>query len=468
MAGTKTVAVDYWDKKININVPEDALVLESSPPPGAPNPQELVRKAIDNPLGMPPLRELAKKGMKVTIAFDDPCRPAPPRQVVIPVLLEVLNQAGIPDEDITLLCATGNHCKFTKAQLRAYLGQEVFERFWPKGSANRLINHDCSDPDGLVYMGVSEMGDYVEYNKLLATSDLFIYCGTVQSSNWGGMTGCGVIIGLASARSMRSTHSWDVVGDPRSCHGDPRTMFYRSHKDAVMDQIEKFIGKKVFYVDCAVGQGGQVINVWAGHYKEIQEPAWKFVESIYQVRCPQADIVVVGIPQFLLYGDSNNPLIAFTGTTTAPRHWVNKHLVREGGVVIGVAQSNGQVNERLHPSYNEVMDIYSRCFTAAELYDYEDEFINREDLVFKYRYCHGYHPIHPFWLFYESQYIVDHCSKIIMSNVQNPGAFRKLGVEAVKDFDIAFARAKQIVGPNPRVIVLPSFWSKPRLQFYVE
>jgi len=63
-------------------------------------------------------------------------------------------------------------------------------------------------------MGVSEMGDYVEYNKLLSTSDLFIYCGTVQSSNWGGMTGCGVIIGLAGARSMRSTHSWDVVGDP--------------------------------------------------------------------------------------------------------------------------------------------------------------------------------------------------------------------------------------------------------------
>lgn len=464
----KKVLVDYFDQKMEISVPDDALVVESNPPLGAPEPEKLVREALAKPLGMPPIAELVKPGDKVTIAFDDPCRPALPRQVIIPLVLEELNRAGVPDEDITLLSANGNHCKRTKEELRKYLGDNVFHRFWSKGSNTRILNHDCVDPDGLVFMGVSVMGDYVEYNKLLLTSDLFIYCGTVQSSNWGGMTGCGVIIGLAGARSMRSTHSWDVVGDPASCHGDQHKMLYRSHKDAIMDQIEKFIGKKVFYVDAVIGQGAQLVGVYAGHYRAIQEPSWKKVTELYQVKVPQADVVVVGLPQFLLYGESTNTLMCFVGTTTAPRHWVGRPLVREGGVLIGCGKCSGIINERLHPSYREVIDLFGKCFSAGEMYDYEDEYLNRPDLLFKYAHCYGYHPIHPFWLFYESQYMLDHCSKIILAGAEDPGSVRQLGCEPAKGFDAAMARARQVVGHNPRVVVLPTFWSKPRMQFMVE
>lgn len=464
----RKVLVDYFDKKMEISVPDDAIVLESNPPPGHPEPQKLVRDALANPLGMPRISELVKPGSKVTIAFDDPCRPGLPRQIIIPIILEELNKAGVPDEDIILISANGNHVKRTKEEFRKYLGDEVYNRFWSKGSNTRILNHDCADPEGLVYMGVSEMGDYVEYNKLLSTSDLFIYCGTVQSSNWGGMTGCGVIIGLAGARSMRSTHSWDVVGDPMSCHGDQDKMFYRHHKDAVMDQIEKFIGKKVFYVDAVLGQGAQIVGVYAGHYKPIQEPAWKQVTELYQVKVPQADLVVVGLPQFLLYGESTNQLMCLVGTTTAPRHWVNKPLVREGGVLIGCGKCTGVIDDELHPSYAEVVKLFDRSFNAGDMYDHEDQYLHRPDLLFKYSHCHGYHPIHPFWLFYESQYMLDHCSKIIFAGAENPGALRQLGCEATRSFDAAFARAKQVVGHNPRVLVLPTFWSKPRMQFYVE
>jgi nickel-dependent lactate racemase len=464
----KKVLVDYFDKKMEISVPDDSIVLESNPPLGHPDPEKLVRDALAEPLGMPRISELVKPGSKITIAFDDPCRPGLPRQIIIPIVLEELNRAGVPDEDILLLSANGNHKKQTKEELRKYLGDAIFNRFWSKGSNTRVLNHDCADPDNLVFMGVSEMGDYVEYNKLLTTSDLFIYCGTVQSSNWGGMTGCGVIIGLAGARSMRSTHSWDVVGDPGSCHGDQHKMFYRQHKDAIMDHIEKFIGKKVFYVDAVVGQGARLVGVYAGHYKSVQEPAWKQVTELYQVKVPQADLVVVGLPQYLLYGESTNHLMCFVGATTAPRHWVNKPLVREGGVIIGCGKCSGIINERTHPSYAEVVKLFDKCFSSAELYDYEDEFLNRPDLVFKYRYCYGYHPIHPFWLFYESQYMLDHCGKIIFAGAENPGAARQLGCEATRDFDSAFARAKQIIGPNPKMVIFPTFWSKPRMQFYVE
>ena len=256
----KTLTADYWDKKIEISVPEDTVLGEIENPPLLSNPEKVVREVIANPIASEPLYELAKKAQngRVTIAFDDPSRPAKPRQLIIPIIIEELLKAGVKEENIFLLSANGNHCKWTPAQLRNYLGPKIFDQFSPLGSASRVLNHDTHDPEGLVYMGTSEMGDYVEYNRLLVDSDLFIYLGTVLSSNWGGMTGTGIVIGLASARSMASTHGFPVFGHPDSCHGNHRTMLYRAHKQAIMKQIEKFTGKRVFYIDAVLGAGGEL------------------------------------------------------------------------------------------------------------------------------------------------------------------------------------------------------------------
>ena len=92
------------------------------------------------------------------IAHDDLTRPALPRRIMIPIIMDVLNKAGIKDEDVFLLSAGGNHCKWPDTSLRAYFGEEIYNRFRPLGSASRLLNHDCHDPQGLNYMGVSELG----------------------------------------------------------------------------------------------------------------------------------------------------------------------------------------------------------------------------------------------------------------------------------------------------------------------
>jgi len=154
--------------------------------------------------------------------------------MIIPILIEELLKAGVREENIYLLSGSGNHRKWTAPQLRAYLSPAIYDRFAPAGSASRVLNHDCHDPENLVYMGTSSLGDYVEYNRALEDSELFIYTGTVVVSNWGGMTGTGVIIGFPSTRSMTSTNGFPVVGHPDSCHANQHTMMYRSHKEAIM------------------------------------------------------------------------------------------------------------------------------------------------------------------------------------------------------------------------------------------
>jgi len=70
--------------------------------------------------------------------------------------------------------------------------------------------------------------------------------------SWGGFTGAGVVIGLGSARSITSNHSWDVIGMPNSFFANPRTMVYRKHKEAIHRKIEEATGKRIFYVDVII------------------------------------------------------------------------------------------------------------------------------------------------------------------------------------------------------------------------
>lgn len=484
MARTKEIMADYWDKKIPISVPEGTVIPVVPDPQLLQEPEGAIRKALENPIGAPPLLELAKaaRGGKIVIAHDDLTRPALPRRLMIPVIMDTLNKAGIKDEDVFLLSGNGNHCKWPDIRFRTHFGDAIYNRFRPLGSASRMLNHDCHDPQGLKYMGVSEMGDYVEYNSLLDEAALFIYCGTVLPSNWGGMTGTGVIIGFASSRSMISTHGFPVVGHEDSCHGNHREMLYRKHKEVIMKQIEMSTGKRVFYVDGVLGAGTQLAGVFAGYSPEINEPTWALAEKLYTVEVPQADVFIIGVPRVGLYGETSNPLIALAAVCAPPRIWLNKPLVREGGVIIGLDRCTGHIDDRAHASYREVFDLFRNCHSSYELQQYEEEFLHREDLIFKYRHGYSYAPIHPFWLFYESQYALDWASKVIFAGVPSteihlappqlegsggPGAVRAMGCEPARDFDEAWKIAEKIVSKNPTVVACPQFWTTVRPHLYV-
>jgi len=420
-----------------------------------------VRRALADPIGIGPISTLVKPGNKVTIAFDAPPRSGRPRQIIIPILLEELARCGVPEENVTLVCAGGTHGKIPPSGLREYLGPDLFHRFWP----DRLTNHDCTQ--NLVYLGRSTLGDYVEYNRLVLDSDLTIYLGTIFALNWGGFTGTGVVIGLGSARSVASHHT-EVIAGRHSTHGDHRKQHYRLHKEAMQAQIEKAIGKPIFYVDVITGATGDICAVFAGHSPEINEPTWAEAERLFQVKTPQADVLVMGIPSEAVYGSTDNPLLAMTYITTPPRTWLSRPLVRKGGVVIALGSSRGIYDTDSRPSDPEVIERYQRCFGPHELSQYIEEFLTRPDYLYKYQHCYAYHPIHAFWLLYENQWLMEHATKVIMAGEVTPGPLRTLGLTPSRSFDEAWHIAKEVVGQNPRVVVLPHYWTHLKMQFVVE
>lgn len=470
----KTVLVDRWDEPMEISVPESASVIQAAPRPECPaieNPEAAIRKALASPLGMPPLQELVNEMSKVAIAFDDPLKFGP-KHLTVPILIEEVKRAGVDRANITLVSANGTHDRPPKEDFKGFyrdlypvLPDEIVDEFWP----DHFINHDAADPERLVDMGTSRLGGVVEHNRILVDSDLLIYSGSVFPLIWGGYSGEGAAIGLAGARSIFSHHQFSVIGSPESVHSDPRTQEFRRHKDAIMDRVEEFIGKKVFYLNGVPDAVSNWAGFFAGHFKAIQKPQWKCADEQHLCRIPQADIIVIGLPRYIWYGDSRNPIMNILAATTVLRSWRKKPILRKGGVVILVSKCDGYVDSEKHPSYVRGLDLFADAGSAAEFEKrYFDSLNSDEELLERYRHHNAYHPVHPVWLFNENQYALDHAGKIIIATGENPDAPARVGAEHAATFDEALARAHELTGSGARMLALPNFFSFVPMVFEVE
>ncbi len=459
-----SVSADFGSKKIAIQVPDDSTIVEFQDPSFLNDPIAQTVEALRKPVASPPLADLVRPEMTVAIGFDDPTRPPLPWQTIMPVVIDELTRYGIQDKNISLICANGAHRKWTPDELKRYLGDELFNRFGPTG---QIINHDCQDESGLTYLGTTERGGYVEHNRRFVEADISIYVGTVSATYVGGYSGTGAVTGLASANSLGSHHAHRFWHNPKSTTGDHRTMMYRGMKAEVHDYMEKAMGKRIFYVNSVIGVGGRIAGVFAGYSPEIELPCWNLADtfSIYPV--PQADVMIIGLSDGFAYGEADNTLIAAIGCLNPPRIWLNRPVLRQGGVVIGLSPSRGEIDPVMYPSYQEVIDLYDRHCDISELARYEKEISSRPDYLERYKNGNSYHPRHPFWLMYIGHYTLQRASAVIMAGTRNPGAFRKLGITPAKDFDQAWRLATKITGQSPSTVVAPTFWTRRQFKFSV-
>ena len=125
----------------------------------------------------------------MTIAFPDRVKggahDTAHRKVVLPLLLDELEAAGVRPEDTRLVCAIGLHRKNHRHEFEDYLGREVLDRL----PADNVVNHDAEDPDGMVDLGLSDLGDPVQVNSAVVESDLTVLVGHAAGNPYGGFSG---------------------------------------------------------------------------------------------------------------------------------------------------------------------------------------------------------------------------------------------------------------------------------------
>ena len=104
------VTLDYGKTGLDVELPAERVVGPLSIQPAAPlaDPVDALNRALANPIGAPPLAQLAKGRKDACILVCDITRPVP-NPVILPPMLKILEEAGIPRDKITILVATGLH-----------------------------------------------------------------------------------------------------------------------------------------------------------------------------------------------------------------------------------------------------------------------------------------------------------------------------------------------------------------------
>lgn len=423
--------------------------------------EEETLKSIRNPLGMPPLTELAKVGSKVTIIFPDRVKggeqPTAHRKISIKLILQELYSVGVRKEDILLICSNGLHRKNTEKEIKNVLGEELYNQFAP---SSQIINHDSEDYDHLVDLGKDPYGDPVIMNKYVYDSDVAILIGHTQGNPYGGYSGgykhCAT--GITHWRSIASHHVPKVMHKPDFVPvNNSSTM--RHKFDEIGSYMEEQMGKKFFCCDAILDTKSRQIEINSGAADDVQKKAWvlgnqrtyvPFAEKKY-------DVIVFGMPQFFHYGDGmgTNPIMLMQALSAQViRH---KRIMSDNCVFICASTCNGEFNESLWPYTKEMYELFQKeGDILPDINRYGEYFATNEEYIRKYRYTNAFHPFHGFSMISCGHLAERDTAAIYIVGAEKPGYARGMGLKTRATFEEALEDAKKkFVGENPNILALP-------------
>lgn len=191
-------------------VPDENLlgVLTGNPVAPGLRGEEEVRRALREPIGSKPLREIVKPGEKIAVITSDITRPMPTYKVM-PALLDELYAAGVAKEDITLVFALGSHRKHTPEEQKKLAGERAWQEI-------RCIDGDADD---CILLGTTKAGTPVEMTRVVAEADRRICLGNIEFHYFAGYSGGAKALmpGVSTRAAIQANHSMMVL--PECCAG---------------------------------------------------------------------------------------------------------------------------------------------------------------------------------------------------------------------------------------------------------
>ena len=209
---TKTVKLLYGVGRMALQVPQQALVLEGQQVQALPDPASAVRQALADPVGSASLADLvrARRPSTVAVTVSDITRPVPNQQL-LPVLLDVLQQAGVAPAQVVVVVGTGMHRPSTAEERELFLGREVLSRV-------EVVDHTADRPETLVRLSDDPP---VSVNARFAGADFRIVTGLIESHFMAGFSGGrkGVCPALTDLQTIQRFHSYQTLDHPLADNG---------------------------------------------------------------------------------------------------------------------------------------------------------------------------------------------------------------------------------------------------------
>jgi lactate racemase len=265
-----------------------------------------------------------RAGERVVIVTSDITRYTG-SEIYLPMLVERLNAAGVPDSGIEVIVALGIHRKQTEHEHRKILG--------PLYGRIRVADHECDDPGKLVLIGRTSGGLDVEINRRVAEADRLILTGTIGFHYFAGFGGGrkAILPGVASRRSCMASHFAVLNSEPGSGR-NPRAAtgvldgnpVHRAMTEACAMVQPDFILNTVLSPD------KRIIAAFAGDWQEAFAAGCRFYAGRFAFPFHErADLVVVscgGYPKDINFIQAHKSM-----------EYASQAL-KEGGVMVLLAQ----------------------------------------------------------------------------------------------------------------------------------
>jgi nickel-dependent lactate racemase len=305
------VDLAYGRSGTTVEVPDDAAVILPRPLPALHDQEHAVAAAV-----APRLDGMVDAATRVVVVFPDLTRPMPNRTVLPPLLAE-LQARGVPDGNITLLCATGTHRQATSDEMNELVGPDLVDRY-------AIIDHD-SDSDEHVSVGEVD-GTPIRLQRHYVEADVRIITGFVEPHFFAGFSGGpkAVCPGLAATETILEAHHPRRIADPRATFvtrsGNPVHDFVRAAVALAPPDLS---------IDVTINRERQITAVFAGPMGETHDAACAFARSsaVQEVGAP-FDVVVSTNGGHPL---DRNLYQAVKGMAAADR------IARKGGLIVMAA-----------------------------------------------------------------------------------------------------------------------------------
>jgi nickel-dependent lactate racemase len=282
--------LNYGKETVSFALPEEQVLCEVV---GRPHPavdfETTYRHALDHPIDAPPLRELVRPGERVTIAVSDITRVWQRNDLSLPILLETLNAAGVPDENVTVVIAVGGHRLNTVDEHLEICGRDVCHRV-------KVLNHDAHDLANMVYLGRTSRGTEVRVSRLAMEADrLVLTGGTIYHymSGYGGGRKS-VLPGLSYIDTIRQNHVLGLC--PEVGRGsNPQSASRITRGNALHEDMMEIAGfvQPDFLVNIVPTLDGGVAGVFAGNWASAWHEATRLVDRIFGAPIEAAADIVV-------------------------------------------------------------------------------------------------------------------------------------------------------------------------------
>jgi len=469
-----------------------------------------VRRAFEQPLGMPPLRDLVGRTARVLVCFDDNCQPFPPmrppdiRELCLETLLALLDSYGVPKGNIQLLCAVALHRKMKPAELEFMVGKRIFREFYP----HQLRNFDAEDRDDIVEVGRTSHGEVVETSRAAIDADLVIYVDTISIPLNGGHKS--VAVGLGTYASIRAHHAPQMTAEsphvmqPEGSHMHasiermsrllqtktrimvleapmngatyPPHMRFLSRSPADANAFERLLQNVApaamnllpeatrFNIFKGLQSAYQPLEFNAGDIDAVHARTLTALRPQLEVAVErQFDTLVFGLPDLSPYsvGTRINPVLVVSDVLGYVFNWFwGRPFVKKGGVVIIL----NPVLEFFHPEYHLA---YRRFYdeVLAQTHDpfemqsqFQDAFASDPVLVDAYRNKWAHHGFHPFTVWYWATYPMRYLSRVILVGPADDRIAKRLGVAWAPSLPHALGQARELTGgDNVVALTIPPF-----------